>query len=278
MELFFDVSSKHKVMNANAPNYPTPLMHPNRILDEHDLIYIRTGEWEIGQGDETFLAREGDVLILSAGQSHYGVSPCRAGTGTMYIHALAHPTDAAAPYLPEISREGVLLQSHIHTHGDVQIKNCFEQIVYAVSRDDHALASAYFDVLLCELRRHLQSNEKKHLAEQIRERITPVGSILKNSEIARALNVSVKTAEVAFKNTYGKTIHQCILETRVEQAKFYIVNHPDMTLSTLATTLGFYDEFHLSRHFKAICGISPSAFRKQVHGNHDVEKQFHLKK
>jgi AraC-like DNA-binding protein len=81
-----------------------------------------------------------------------------------------------------------------------------------------------------------------------------------------------------FKNTYGKTIHQCILETRVEQAKFYIVNHPDMTLSTLATTLGFYDEFHLSRHFKAICGISPSAFRKQVHGNHDVEKQFHLKK
>ena len=123
MELFFDVSSKHKVMNANAPNYPTPLMHPNRILDEHDLIYIRTGEWEIGQGDETFLAREGDVLILSAGQSHYGVSPCRAGTGTMYIHALAHPTDAAAPYLPEISREGVLLQSHIHTHGDVQIKN-----------------------------------------------------------------------------------------------------------------------------------------------------------
>ena len=38
MELFFDVSSKHKVMNANAPNYPTPLMHPNRILDEHDVI------------------------------------------------------------------------------------------------------------------------------------------------------------------------------------------------------------------------------------------------
>ena len=113
MELFFDVSSKHKVMNANAPNYPTPLMHPNRILDEHDLIYIRMGEWEIGQGDETFLAREGDVLILSAGQSHYGVSPCRAGTGTMYIHALAHPTDAAAPHLPKISREGVLLQSHI---------------------------------------------------------------------------------------------------------------------------------------------------------------------
>ncbi len=273
MELFFDLSSKHRIMNAAAPNYPTPVMHPNRILDEHDLIYIRRGAWEIGQEGETFLAREGDVLILSAGFSHYGVSPCCAGTGTMYIHVQPTGGDVGgAPALAQTA-EGVSLRSHIRTHGSACVKNCFEQIIYAVSRADAALASAYFDVLLCELHRYLQPNEKKQLAEQIRERITLADRMLTNEEIARSLNIGVKTCETAFKNTYGMTIHRYVMESRVEQAKFYLLNHPTMKLSEIAATLGFYDEFHLSRHFKRFCRVSPSLFRRGVRAqeNDDIE-------
>ncbi len=267
MEIRFDISRKHRVTDANSPSYAVPMLHPNRTMAEHDLIYMVQGTWEIGQGDEIFHLTQGDVLILNAGVPHYGLSHCAAGTKTMYIHALPQEGDScrALPYSPE--EDTLPLCSHIHTYGDPGVKSCFEKVIYAMACGNAWLASAYFDALLCELRECVQAHEKKHLAEQIRERITPVGHIPKNTDIARALNISVKAAEVAFKNTYGKTIHRCILETRVEQAKFYIVNHPDMTLSALAVTLGFYDEFHLSRHFKAICGISPAAFRKQVHGN-----------
>jgi AraC-like DNA-binding protein len=265
MELFFDLSSKHRIMNAAAPNYPTPIMHPNRILDEHDLIYIRKGAWEIGQEDETFLAREGDVLILSAGRPHYGVTPCHAGTGTMYIHALSSPADRSGEPFPT-SGDGVYLRTYIPTRGDIHVRSCFEQVIYAVARHDGALASAYFDALLLELQRHMQHSEDKQLAEQITEMISLSDHMLSNGEIAHALGCSVKSCEVAFKKTYGTTIHRHVLESRVQQAKFYLINFPDMKLAELSRLLGFYDEFHLSRHFKRICGVAPSEFRQQLRG------------
>ena len=263
MELLFDLSQKHAIESANAPNYPTPVMHPNRILDEHDLIYIRAGCWEIGQENETYLAREGDVLILSARLSHYGVTPCRAGTGTMYIHATKNEGDLYGEHI-SADAPGVHLQTLIPTRGNLHVRSCFEEVLYAAARGDDALASAYFDALLLELQRHMQHSEDKQLAEKITEMITLSDHILSNQEIARVLGCSVRSCEVAFKNTYGTTIHRQIIQSRVQQAKFYLINYPDMKLAAMAQTLGFYDEFHLSRHFKRICGIAPNDFRQQL--------------
>lgn len=267
MELFFDLSQKHAIESANAPNYPTPVMHPNRILDEHDLIYVRAGAWEIGQEGETYLAREGDVLILSAGLSHYGVSPCLAGTGTMYIHATQNDGDCCGERIPA-DVPGVRLQTLIPTRGNMHVRSCFEEVLYAAARMDDALASAYFDALLLELQRHMQHSEDKQLAEKITEMITLSDHILSNQEIAHMLGCSVRSCETAFKNTYGTTIHRHIIHSRVQQAKFYLINYPDMKLAALSQTLGFYDEFHLSRHFKRVCGIAPSEFRQQLREKH----------
>ncbi|MBQ7337489.1 MAG: AraC family transcriptional regulator [Clostridia bacterium] len=264
MDLFFDTRAPHIISDANAPSYATPHQHPNRVMAEHDFIYMSEGDWKIGQAEETFLARQGDVLILSAGLSHYGISPCAAGTKTMYIHAFPTECDACSSRPFSESPDGISLCTHIRTYGNPNVRNCFERIIYAHTCGNHTLASAYFDVLLLELKSCLYQSDKKLLAQRIREMITLSDRMLKNTDVARALNIGVKTCEIAFKNTYGTTIHRCLLETRVEQAKFYLINHPDMKLSEVASSLGFYDEFHLSRHFKEICHLSPSAFRKRV--------------
>lgn len=88
-------------------------------------------------------------------------------------------------------------------------------------------------------------------------------SIPKNYEIAGALNVSVKTAENSFKKAYGTTIHQYILSKKIAKAKFQILNFPDIKLYEIAENLGFYNEFHLSKVFKKIVGVSPAQYKRE---------------
>ena len=83
-----------------------------------------------------------------------------------------------------------------------------------------------------------------------------------NKEIAGTLGISVKTAENSFKEKYNITIHQYLLKRKIEEAKFYLANFPEMKVGEIALNLGFYDEFHLSRQFKKSAGVSPTDYRK----------------
>lgn len=260
MQNYFDISKKHTITVANRNNYVHPSGHPNRRMAEHDFIYMLEGEWIIGQEKEIFHIKKGDVLILGAHQTHYGIEPNSPGTKTMYVHALYHKGDERDE---SANDEKIILQSHIHAANNPNVKSCFEKIIYAKSCRNKKMASVYFDVLLCELENCMNSTTQVSLAENIRHMIVSSSSILKNSEIAKAFNVNVKTAENIFKNTFHTTMHQYVLDTKIEHVKFYLINFPDMKLNEIAVNLGFYDEFHLSRHFKKTVGVSPGEYRKQ---------------
>ena len=78
------------------------------------------------------------------------------------------------------------------------------------------------------------------------------------------LGVSVKTAENKFKAQFGVTIHRYILSFKVEQAISYLKNFPEMQIKEIAYNLGFYDEYHFSKQFKNLTGLSPTEYRKKV--------------
>ena len=261
MDNYFDIFTKHKVTAANRNTYTIPALHPGRKLSEHDFIYMLSGKWKIGQDSEEFSIEQGDVLILPANHFHYGIQPCTKGTKTMYIHTSPHENDKYDRYC---NNKKIVLKSHIKTNNNYSIKNCFEKIVYAKSLKDEIMASAYFDVLLCELKKCMENTNNSTVAEKIRQAVVSSNKILKNTEIAEMFNISVKTAENTFKRTFHTTIHQYIIHTKIEDAKFHLLNFPDMKIYEIAHNLGFYDEFHLSRCFKKTVGLSPAKYRKQI--------------
>ena len=124
------------------------------------------------------------------------------------------------------------------------------------------MASAYFDVLLCELESLMNKSLQDNIAENMRRMIISSTKILKNREIANAFNLSLKTAENIFKKAFNTTLHIYVIDRKIEDIMFHLVNFPDMTLYEIALNLGFYDEFHMSRLFKKNVGISPGEYRK----------------
>ena len=82
-------------------------------------------------------------------------------------------------------------------------------------------------------------------------------------QLAEACAMSPATFYRLFRQTVGKTPMQYLNEYRLKQAAQLLL-FETQTLSAIAETCGYCDEFHLSRNFKAYYGISPREYRKHT--------------
>lgn len=76
---FYSFGSSRKISAASYIYYAQGCLHPDRVMQEHDFVYMLNGQWEIFQGREAFFMENDDVLILHAGQHHFGVRDCLPG-------------------------------------------------------------------------------------------------------------------------------------------------------------------------------------------------------
>jgi len=78
--------------------------------------------------------------------------------------------------------------------------------------------------------------------------------------IARALGLSYETFRKEFARETGQPPARYRLHRLIEQARLLIAGR-NLSNKQIAETLGFYDEFHFSRHFRQVSGQSPREFR-----------------
>ena len=45
MEYAFELSAQRRIVEANYNTYVNPILHPNRVMKQHDFLYILEGEW-----------------------------------------------------------------------------------------------------------------------------------------------------------------------------------------------------------------------------------------
>ncbi len=253
MQISFSHTPSHKITTANVNFYATPFTHPARTLSEHDFIYILEGEWEFQLGNERLRAQKDALLILGAGIPHRGISPCAPKTKTMYFHVSADALDGTGA--------GFLLQSEYTACGR-GIKKLFSEIVQAHLSGNTKKADRLFQVLLCDL--ESVATEGTDVAEAIKHAIhVSPERFISNEELANSLNVSLKTAENKFRKKFGMGIHAYTLQFKMQEALSYFNLFPEISIKEVSANLGFYDEYHFSKQFKRIMGVSPGKYKKQ---------------
>ncbi len=265
MKNIFNFNLHHSITEANINYYASPFLHPERTMREHDFIYILDGEWKIGQNDEVFSLDKDKLLVLSAGNRHYGVSPCTKGTKTMYFHVSAENGDFSSIESDIKDINDTVIESVTDASFNRNIKKIFYEIVNAKLALNDKKATALFDLLLCELSAVKQYTSTVELGERIKNIIHQnPEKFLSNTDLARLTNVSLKSAETKFKAQFGMTIHRYILNFKIEQAISFFENFPEMQIKEIAYNLGFYDEYHFSKQFKAIKNVSPSQYKNNL--------------
>ncbi len=87
-------------------------------------------------------------------------------------------------------------------------------------------------------------------------------SDLSLAEIAETVHVSPFHFARQFKRATGKTLHEFVLECRVDAAK-RLLRRPDLSVGQVASQAGFAQQSHLAAHLRRVTGLSPAAFRRQ---------------
>jgi len=82
-------------------------------------------------------------------------------------------------------------------------------------------------------------------------------------EMARCVGLSRSFFLRAFKQATGETPHQFILRLRLERALAEITHRPSTKIATVAIECGFFDQAHLTRHFRMRFGITPGEALRQ---------------
>ena len=122
MRTIFQQETQWRISSAYANYFARGRRHPDRVMREHDLVYILEGAWEIYVEGQPYLVKRDQVILLPAGVRHYGLIPCADGTRTMYIHACERQEKAE-------EGESVPIRTLTDCAGEPGIRRDFERIV-----------------------------------------------------------------------------------------------------------------------------------------------------
>ena len=82
------------------------------------------------------------------------------------------------------------------------------------------------------------------------------------AELAAVSALSVSRFATVFRQQVGLSPYRYLCGVRVRRAqKLLLAGVPG---AVVAAEVGFFDQSHLARHFKRICGLTPSAFLQQA--------------
>ena len=267
MSIYINLSNPHSVVAANSHYYrqPTDERYIDRTLPHHDLIYLVDGSWSITENEQEYPLEKDDVLLLSAGRHHYTRFPCTPETKTFCIHISCNPGDC------EGSTDSIQLPTLIHARNNTKIKQYFSEITSAFWLKNHykeKQMAALLDLLLLELLSLTQAKQTSNedLAAQAIEIITTAPhNHYTCKDVADMLYVSTKTLDKSMFQKVGMSFHAYQKERKLEMAASLLKTEPDMQLREIASMLGVYDEFHLSKSFKQKYGVSPREYRGKNH-------------
>lgn len=81
--------------------------------------------------------------------------------------------------------------------------------------------------------------------------------------MAQKASLSPSRFHAVYKAMFGTTPTQDQISARIENAKALLRSQPDLPIREAAAQLGYNDQYHFIRQFKALTGQTPGAYRSQ---------------
>lgn len=263
-----------------------------RVIFDYEIICLQSGELDVEVDGVHYSAKSGDIILLRPKQPHSLRSVSSAPVHQPHIH-FDLVEDDLSPYvyisfadLPDIDpkefslfRTDVLDEFSPNLPPVVHLRNSksLEGLLFAIIHEKEnrmiysdAIANGlfiqFFSTLLREVALNSPEGEKlppsQNIAQQVRDRLNRnLDRDISLDELSESIHISKYHLCRQFKLAFGVSPMQYHLDSRINKAKVLLVT-TNMSISSIAETVGFQSIYSFSRAFKKRENVSPSVYRR----------------
>jgi len=269
----FTLSLDRRVTLCGTNYYPNPTLHVDRVMEEHDLMYIYDGQWQVNQDGTNHHMVSGDVMLLRAGSHHFGTAACTPNMRNMFVHFNRLPGDRGAVELtPEEARmhaagDRLCIPTVVHCGQDSSVNATMREIigVYWSHRDDRERTlTVLLNSMLNELAylaRNTLGESEEWITVLLKAMSLEAERFISLEEAAELVHMSVRTLSSRFRRIMGRSVHEYQLSMKLESA-YNALRTGHYTVREVSQNFGFCDPFYFSRVFKQHFGITPSELKR----------------
>jgi AraC-like DNA-binding protein len=269
--LYLSPSCPLKAQNAGLFVSRGGAMHPVRILDSHELIFVKQGELDMWEGEQVFHLEAGQTLHLWPGRQHGSTGPMPPGLKFYWIHFEVEGENGReelrsgngfAPVIrmPQVAR--IAQPERLERLFRVFLEDQETGMLHPYS------ANLLTTLMLIEVGQATEEragnpDEAHALASWAHAYIRlNYDRPISTSKVAAALGYNADYLGRVYHKVYGHSLTEAINRRRVSVACDYLLDS-NLTIEQIAQKCGFADPDYFRRVFRRYMHISPAAYRKE---------------
>jgi len=239
-------------------------IHPDRVMDSYELIYVRRGILSMQEGAKQFEIHPGETLLLWPGRRHFGTRPYSADLSFYWIHfridsrrRMAKELTVRIPQHGALSRDDRLAEL-FHRFLDDQETGALKPLsssylialmLFEVAESQRSAAAAAGDAAAA------LASRAQHLIQ------TRFHQNISTADNAGELSCNPDYLGRVFRRVYGHTLIDEIHLRRLRSARRLLIEST-FNVDQIATECGFQDSGYFRRIFRRKQGVSPRAYRQ----------------
>jgi AraC-like DNA-binding protein len=233
--------------------------HPDRVLNDYELIVVRRGTLSIWENDVRFDVPRGHALILYPRRRHRGATAFARDLSFYWIHWVFKPQATPehifdVPQLVKVERPEYVAELFHRLLDDRESRKLepyyaglmLWQILLEVRRAPVTLGAPRGSVLAGRAEAYIIN----HLAER-----------LSTARIARALRINPDYLNRVFRDVHGMTVTKYLHRRRLSDAAKLLRESTD-SVAEIASACGYSTAAHFRRMFERLNGLSPREYRR----------------
>lgn len=265
-DLQIHIPAPIKAQNAGLFISRGDAMHPTRIIDSHELIFVIQGCLDMWEEDEKFHISEGETLHLFPDREHGSSKVMPANLKFYWIHFeveenISESVDALYPV--------TTLSQLTPLNRPEALERLFRMFINEQETGTLRPLSANLitTLMLIEVAQQARGTAEN---EDINAVATWAHSYIRMnfdrpitaSKVAQAVGYNVDYLGRIYRQAYDCTLTDAIHQRRIQKASEYLLNS-NLNISQIASDCGFNDVDYFRRIFKRYRKVTPSAYRAE---------------
>jgi AraC-like DNA-binding protein len=265
-----------KAQNAGLFMSREPSMHPTRVIESHELIFIKQGQLDMWENEQRFHLEPGDTLHLWPGRRHGSSCPMPADLRFYWIHFEVlekgnAQADGSSPLVTKLPQVNSLNQPE-------RLERLFRQFLEDQETGLlHPYAASLLTMLMLIEASQVHVEPTNAAPDDANAVATWAHTYIRinynrpitTDKVAHAVGYNPDYLGRIYRRVYGCTLTEAIHRRRIHVACEYLLD-TNMTIEQIAHVCGFSDADYFRRLFRRYMGASPGTYRDEhsrVHVN-----------